>query len=59
MDAVNIVRALNLLHVIPIHHEGWSYFRETKEKTDRVFTEAGIADIIQWLSLGKPADIAL
>ena len=59
MDAVRIVRALNPLRVIPVHHEGWSHFREPRGKADRVFTEAGIADRIQWMSLGTPVDIAL
>jgi L-ascorbate metabolism protein UlaG (beta-lactamase superfamily) len=59
MDAVRIVRALNPLRAIPIHHEGWSHFREPREKADSVFKEAGITDRIQWLSLGTPVELSL
>jgi L-ascorbate metabolism protein UlaG (beta-lactamase superfamily) len=57
-DAVEIVRALGPQKVIPIHYEGWAHFREPRSAAEQRFSEAGIADRIQWLPLGTPVELA-
>lgn len=58
-DAIRIIRALEPQNVIPIHYEGWAHFREPKETAEKYFAEAGVANRIQWLSLGKPVELAV
>jgi len=58
-DAVRAIHALNPQTVIPIHYEGWKHFREPKAEAEKVFTEAGINERVQWLPLGKPVDLEI
>jgi len=58
-DAVCAIHALKPQKVIPIHYEGWIHFREPKAEAEKVFTEAGMNELVQWLPLGKPADVAI
>ena len=60
MNAREAGRFLTTLHptqVIPIHYEGWSHFRETKQAAqERFILDAPNANI-RWLKLGTPVDL--
>lgn len=56
-EAVQIVHALGPRTMIPIHYEGWKHFKETAADAGQVFEASDIKDKVQWLMLGKPAEI--
>jgi len=51
-EAATVAKQFKVKKVIPVHYEGWSHFRESKETSSQAFEKAGIADIVQWLTLG-------
>ncbi|MFI5028248.1 MAG: MBL fold metallo-hydrolase [Solirubrobacterales bacterium] len=48
-EAIRVARDLQLAKLVPIHYEGWKHFRQGREAVERSFSEAGIADRVQWL----------
>jgi L-ascorbate metabolism protein UlaG (beta-lactamase superfamily) len=56
-EAVRVAKLLNPQTLIPIHYEGWSHFKESREISDRVFQAAGLDDRVRWLPLGVPTEI--
>jgi L-ascorbate metabolism protein UlaG (beta-lactamase superfamily) len=52
-EAARVAREFGLKTLLPIHYEGWKHFRQGRGQIERVFTEAGIADIVHWLGAGR------
>ncbi len=46
-------RALDAHTVIPIHYEGWTHFRDSRDEIMDAFEKAGLGDRVKWLPLGK------
>ncbi len=51
-DAARAARALNIRTLIPIHYEGWTHYRESRDEINRAFVQAGIDQVI-WLQPGR------
>ncbi len=56
-EAVRVARDFDLRTLVPIHFEGWKHFRQGRGAVEREFSEAGIADRVQWLQAGRPVTI--
>ncbi len=46
-------KALDAHIVIPIHYEGWTHFRESRDEIIEAFENAGLGDRVKWLPLGE------
>jgi len=58
-EVIKISRALKPQTVIPIHYEGWKYFKETGADARQVFEASGIQEKIRRLPLGKPVNVEM
>ena len=47
-EAIRLSRELELRTLVPLHFEGWKHFRQPRERVEREFGEAGIADRVSW-----------
>ena len=52
-EAAKATKRLGIRHVIPIHYEGWSHFKQGRDDVQWVFRRKGLADRLQWLEPGK------
>jgi L-ascorbate metabolism protein UlaG (beta-lactamase superfamily) len=52
--AARLARAIDPRTIVPVHYEGWSHFRETREQSMRSLAEAGLGERVRWLPLGEP-----
>ena len=39
---------LGARHVVPVHYEGWAHFTEGRDRLEKAFAAAGLADRVQW-----------
>ncbi len=46
-------KALDAHTVVPIHYEGWTHFRESRDEIIEAFENAGLGDRVKWLPLGE------
>jgi hypothetical protein len=42
---------------VPLHFEGWSHLRESREQLRAVFERRGIADWVVWLEPGRTTSL--
>lgn len=49
-DGVVLTKALRCETVIPIHYEGWTHFKESKEKSAQIFEKHDLE--VTWLDIG-------
>ncbi|MBF4562258.1 MBL fold metallo-hydrolase [Microbacterium sp. VKM Ac-2870] len=52
--AVEAARALGEAVIVPVHAEGWHHFSETRERLEREFAYAGLADRLLVPAAGVP-----
>jgi len=52
--AVEAARALGEAVIVPVHAEGWHHFTETRERLEREFAYAGLADRLLVPAAGVP-----
>jgi L-ascorbate metabolism protein UlaG (beta-lactamase superfamily) len=57
-EAVDLCRLLRPRTVVPVHYEGWSHFRESREAIGREFARAPreIRDALRWPAPGVPVE---
>lgn len=53
------IKILNPYQVIPIHYEGWTHFKDGKEKIKNIYLEKNLTNTIHWLELGKRTAIPI
>ncbi len=58
-EGVEAARAFGEARIVPLHHEGWAHFTESRSDIDRAFREAGLAHRLQWLAPGKTTEVPL
>lgn len=56
-EAVRTADTLRAAQVVPVHFEGWSHFRDAREKIDDAFRKRGTADKLVWLPRGEPFEL--
>ena len=56
-DGVRAARRLNPRIIIPIHYEGWKHFAEGRAEIEKQFAQAGLAENLRWLPIGKSVEI--
>jgi L-ascorbate metabolism protein UlaG (beta-lactamase superfamily) len=47
-QAAEAARVLGARRVVPVHHDGWAHFTEDADDLAAAFTEAGLADLLDW-----------
>lgn len=52
-EAATAAEALGSARVVPLHHEGWTHFREPRARAEQVFAHRGLADRVRWLVRGE------
>lgn len=60
MDAREAVELLDLVspaHVVPVHYEGWSHFKEGRGPAERVLSASAHADRVTWIDPGESTTI--
>ncbi|MFT7835987.1 MBL fold metallo-hydrolase [Saccharothrix sp. BKS2] len=58
-EAVELCGLLRPRVVVPVHHEGWSHFRERREAVERAFERApaAVGSALRWLPPGRPVEL--
>ncbi|WP_222271878.1 MBL fold metallo-hydrolase [Modestobacter marinus] len=58
-EAVRLCRQLDATTVVPVHHEGWSHFRQGRAAVERELARAPeeIRRRFRWLPLGTPVEL--
>lgn len=56
-DAARAARLLNARRVIPVHYQGWTHFKDGKEKIQRTFEAQGLGAMTLWLELGARTSV--
>ncbi len=56
-DAVALAQAFPDAKVVPVHHEGWTHFKEGRANVDAAFAAAGLSDRLVWLERGVPREV--
>lgn len=51
-DALELARAFPDAKIVPVHHEGWTHFKESRAEVDAAFAAAGLSDRLVWLERG-------
>lgn len=57
--AVAFARACPQAAIVPLHFEGWAHFSEGRREVESAFAEAGLADRLRWLELGRSTELTL
>lgn len=55
-QAVRAAQALGSKHVIPLHYEGWTHFRQPRDEAESVLRQ-GLGDRVRWLPRGVRTDL--
>jgi L-ascorbate metabolism protein UlaG (beta-lactamase superfamily) len=53
-EAAQAAKTLNIHTLIPIHYQGWTHYRESRDEINRAFTQAGVDQRVLWLEPGVP-----
>lgn len=56
-EAVEAARAFGSAAILPLHHEGWSHFSESRRQIQAAFDSAGLQDRLIWPEPGKPVTL--
>ena len=58
--AVELCRLARPRTVVPVHHEGWSHFRQGRAGAEAAFARApaGVRDAVRWVPPGRPVDLS-
>jgi L-ascorbate metabolism protein UlaG (beta-lactamase superfamily) len=58
-DAVELCRLIRPATTIPVHYEGWSHFRQGRERVERELAAApkDVVDSVRWAPIGEPIAI--
>jgi L-ascorbate metabolism protein UlaG (beta-lactamase superfamily) len=56
-DGVEAARAFSNAVIVPLHHEGWAHFSESRQQIEPAFISAGLEHRLQWLVPGQPTVI--
>ncbi len=56
-DAVELAHAFPDAKIVPVHYEGWTHFKQSREHVDAAFAAAGLGDRLVWLERGVPRDV--
>ena len=54
-EAADVAELLGAKTVIPIHYEGWTHFREQRDRTAQALSRLG--DRVRWLTPGEPTEV--
>jgi L-ascorbate metabolism protein UlaG (beta-lactamase superfamily) len=54
-EAARLGAELGARTIVPIHYEGWTHFRETREQTEDALRALG--DRVRWATRGEPMEI--
>jgi L-ascorbate metabolism protein UlaG (beta-lactamase superfamily) len=59
-DAIELCRLIRPRVVIPIHYEGWSHFKESRDAIERELAAApeDMRRRFRWLPIGETVDLA-
>ncbi len=52
-EAVEAARAFPDAAIIPLHHEGWAHFSESRRQIEAAFASAGLQDRLKWMEPGR------
>lgn len=56
-EAVEAARAFPQAVIVPLHHEGWAHFSESRRQIDAAFIWAGLEKRLKWLEPGKATEV--
>ena len=56
-QAVRVIEAASPGVAVPVHVEGWSHFRDTREHLELAVAASPAAESVQWLSAGVPTEV--
>lgn len=56
-QAVRLIEATSPGVAVPVHVEGWSHFRDTREHLTQAVAASPAAASVQWLSAGVPTEV--
>ncbi len=56
-EAVEAALAFSDAAIIPLHHEGWAHFSESRRQIEEAFTSAGLEERIRWMEPGQATTI--
>jgi L-ascorbate metabolism protein UlaG (beta-lactamase superfamily) len=58
-EAVTAVKALGIKHLLPVHYDGWTHFRESRADAEKVFARASLDAELTWLTKGEPVTLEI
>ncbi len=58
-EAVEAARAFEDATIIPLHHEGWAHFSESRKEIEAAFSAAGLESRLIWLEPGRVTTILI
>ena len=59
-DASKLIKTMeHIKTVLPIHYEGWTHFKETKDVSQKSFETSGISNLVTWATLGETINIVI
>ena len=60
-DAIELCRLLDPHTVVPVHYEGWSHFKEGRDRIEQELGRAPpeVARTIRWTPLGRPTSLTI
>jgi len=56
-DAIMAAHAFPSAVIVPVHHQGWAHFSESRADAARAFSAAGLEERVTWLEPGRPTVI--
>lgn len=56
-EAVEAARAFSKAAILPLHHEGWEHFSESRQQIQAAFDAAGLPDRLVWPEPGQPVTL--
>jgi L-ascorbate metabolism protein UlaG (beta-lactamase superfamily) len=54
-EAALAAEALGATTVVPVHYQGWTHFRESREESERALARLG--ERVRWVPLGEPVEL--
>jgi L-ascorbate metabolism protein UlaG (beta-lactamase superfamily) len=58
-EAIELCGQLKPRVAVPVHYEGWSHFREGRERVERELEQApeDVQKLFRWIEIGEPAEV--
>ncbi len=56
-EAVEAARVFAEATIVPLHHEGWAHYSESREQIEVAFASAGLEHRLRWMEAGCATDV--